>query len=192
MLCQRREHLALPPPLHDPRSYATSNRGLEAIAVHPRLGVLVAPERPLRGGEELAIVVRGLDGGAWRHQLHRTANNSLVAPEALPDGDLLVLERGHGIFLLPVVITLQRAAEPAPDGDRLTAHEVFVLDTSKGWNVDNFEGLARHRGRRFFMVSDNNGKAIQRTLLVYFELVEAEASGLETVETGEGSPGADG
>ncbi len=44
-----------------------------------------------------------------------------------------------------------------------------VLDSSQGWSVDNFEGLARHRGLKFFMVSDNNFSALQKTLLVYFE-----------------------
>ncbi len=167
-----RERLALPPPLDDARSYASPNQGLEAVTVHRRLGVLTAPERALGGGDELAVVVRALHGGAWRHELHGTPNASVVALEALPDGTLLVLERGHGIFLLPVVIALQHADEPVPGGDRLAAREIAVFDTSKGWNVDNFEGLARHQGQRFFMVSDDNDKAIQRSLLVYFELGE--------------------
>jgi hypothetical protein len=36
--------------------------------------------------------------------------------------------------------------------------------------VDNFEGLSHHQGLKFFMVSDDNFKALQKTLLVYFEL----------------------
>jgi hypothetical protein len=36
--------------------------------------------------------------------------------------------------------------------------------------VDNFEGLSRHQGAKFFMVSDDNFNALQKTLLVYFEL----------------------
>ena len=46
-----------------------------------------------------------------------------------------------------------------------------VFDTSQGWLLDNFEGLARHREQRFFMVSDDNRSALQSTLLVYFELL---------------------
>jgi hypothetical protein len=34
-----------------------------------------------------------------------------------------------------------------------------------------FEGLTRHRGQRFFMVSDDNRRTLQSTLLVYFELL---------------------
>jgi hypothetical protein len=49
---------------------------------------------------------------------------------------------------------------------------VTTLDSDQDLHIDNFEGLARHRGNRFFMVSDDNGVFIQRTLLLYFELVE--------------------
>ena len=66
-------------------------------------------------------------------------------------------------------------AQPRPGAGELDAREIAVFDSSEGWNVDNFEGLTRHQGRRFFMVSDDNGKAIQRTLLVYFE-VTADAA----------------
>jgi hypothetical protein len=166
------ESLALPPPLEDPRAYASPNRSLESVAVHPRLGVLVAPERPLRGGEDMVLEVRGLTGGAWRHRLHWTLNDAVVALEALPDGSVLILERGHGLMYLPVVITVQHAREPEPTARALEAREVAVFDTSKGWNVDNFEGLARHRDMRFFMVSDDNASSLQRTLLVYFEVLQ--------------------
>ena len=46
-----------------------------------------------------------------------------------------------------------------------------TLDSDHGLQIDNFEGLARHQSNRFFMVSDDNSVFIQRTLLVYFELL---------------------
>jgi len=46
-----------------------------------------------------------------------------------------------------------------------------VLDNTKGWLLDNFEGLTQHQGRYFFMVSDNNDNRLQRTLLTYFEIL---------------------
>ena len=53
-----------------------------------------------------------------------------------------------------------------------TVETVALLDTAQGYQIDNFEGLTRHKGNRFFMVSDNNDLFVQRTLLLYFEIVE--------------------
>ena len=33
---------------------------------------------------------------------------------------------------------------------------LVTFDTDKGHQLDNFEGLAHHRGNRFFVVSDDN------------------------------------
>ena len=49
---------------------------------------------------------------------------------------------------------------------------VALMDTAQGYQIDNFEGLTRHKGNHFFMVSDNNDLFVQRTLLLYFELVD--------------------
>ena len=68
---------------------------------------------------------------------------------------------------------------------------IVILDTSQGWSVDNFEGLARHRGMKFFLVSDDNFKGIQRTLLVYLELLDewgpAATDGMPEHELGQTS-----
>ena len=39
------------------------------------------------------------------------------------------------------------------DQSLLQVDNVAVFDTSDGWLLDNFEGLTRQRGRRFFMIS---------------------------------------
>jgi hypothetical protein len=68
------------------------------------------------------------------------------------------------------VISLRRTRLLA-DQTLLKVENVAVFDTSDGWLLDNFEGLTRHRSRRFFMVSDDNTSPLQSTLLVYFELL---------------------
>jgi hypothetical protein len=67
-----------------------------------------------------------------------------------------------------------RRVQLTPDSTTqpLKPETVVTLDSNKGFQIDNFEGLARHRGNRFFMVSDNNDLFVQRTLLMYFELVD--------------------
>lgn len=164
---------ALPAPLSDAARYASTNTALEAIAWRPRSGFLVAPERPLRGEPSDRVPIYDLRGRHWDYPLYPTPNSSLVAMEALPDGSLLTLERGYSPLLFPLVIVIRRTAVlPADSGTGLEVQTLAVLDSSNGWRVDNFEGLSRHEGMRFFMVSDDNNKAFQRTLLVYFEVLE--------------------
>ena len=95
-----------------------------------------------------------------------------MALECLPDGDVLVLEREFTPAFLRLVITLRRVQLPAGAAadSRLKSETLAVLDSSQGWRRENFEGLARHRGNRFFMISDDNDTLFQRTLLVYFEI----------------------
>jgi hypothetical protein len=60
----------------------------------------------------------------------------------------------------------------APADTTLAVETLVNLDTGKGFQIDNFEGIARHQGKRFFLISDNNDFFLQRTLLLYFELLE--------------------
>ncbi len=154
--------------LGDVRRYRY-NRMLEAVCQHPRLGILTAPEEPLGADRELARLYRA-DGSSWRFPASR---GGLVALECLPDGDVLVLERDYSRLSLRWIITLRRLHLPdgaAPD-TLLAAQTVATLDSENDLNIDNFEGLTRHRGNRFFMVSDDNDVFVQRTLLLYFELL---------------------
>ncbi len=165
------DSLRLPDALTDVSRYASANKALESLVWLPGRGFLTAPERPLAGDGGGMVRLFALDGGHWLYPLAATPNASLVALEALPDGALLALERGHGLMYLPLIVTVRhtRIEWNAP-GSLLTVTTLAVLDTSQGWSVDNFEGLARHRGRAFFMVSDDNFKELQKSLLVYFEL----------------------
>lgn len=156
-------------PLRDIRNYRY-NKMLEAVCVHPREGVLTTPEETLNGETGTARLYRA-DGSSWRFAPSR---GGIVALECLPDGDVLVMERDYSTLTLRWIITLRRLRLPArTPADTLLADETLaVLDSGQGVHIDNFEGLTRHHGNRFFMVSDDNDVFIQRTLLVYFELLD--------------------
>ena len=156
-------------PLHNIRNYRY-NKMLEAVCVHPREGVLTAPEEPLNGEAGTARLYRA-DGSAWRFAPSR---GGIVALECLPDGDVLVMERDYSTLSLHWVTTLRRMHLPpgTPPDSLLPAETVTTLDSHQGLQIDNFEGLTRHHGNRFFMVSDDNDVFVQRTLLVYFELLD--------------------
>jgi len=177
--------VSLSGPVRDIRKYRY-NKMLEAVCVHPREGVLTAPEETLNGDEPMdgrgsprreravepgtAHLYRA-DGSSWRFA---TSRGGIVALECLPDGDVLVMERDYSTLTLRWIITLRRLRLPAgTPADTLLANEpLAVLDSGQGLHIDNFEGLTRHQGNRFFMVSDDNDVFIQRTLLVYFELLD--------------------
>jgi len=155
-------------PLNDIGQYRY-NLMLEGVCIHPREGILTAPEEPLLADHGVARLYRQ-DGRSWKLPAPR---GGIVALECLPDGDVLVLERDFSTIALRFVVTLRRVhlPEKAAADVTLRSEVIAVFDSADGWAVDNFEGLARHRGNRFFMISDNNDVFLQRTLLMYFELL---------------------
>jgi hypothetical protein len=166
--------IALSAPLNDLQRFRY-NRMFEGVCVHPREGILVVPEEPLTADRNTPRLYR-TDARSWTLPASR---GSIVDMACLPDGDVLLMERDFSPITLRIVVTLRRLhlREPVPF-DRLLEHEtVAVFDNHDGLNLDNFEGLTRHRGNRFFMVSDDNDTLLQRTLLVYFELLDEAATG---------------
>ena len=155
----------LPAPLADAAAYRSANKGLEALAVEPRLGILVAPEFPLKQERPGYNRIFALDGRSWPYPVSATAG--LVAMKAATGGRVLVLERDHGGLFGRTYIALRRFHLLSGKSETL-----LELDSSAGLHIDNFEGLTPHRGRHYFMVSDNNNMTFQRTLLLYFEILD--------------------
>ena len=165
--------IPLPAPLTTVANYASSNKSLESVAHHPSAGWLTAPERPMRDGAPGVIRIWGVAGGYWDYRLREAPGNSLVAMEALSDGSIITLERGYGLMYLHVVIALRRTGPLSTEpGAMPTISTAAVFDSTQGWRVDNFEGLARHRGLNFFLVSDDNQNRVQRTLLLYIRITD--------------------
>lgn len=152
------------------KRYRGGNTMLESVCMHSREGILTAPEEPLDNETGAARLYR-VDGSSWRFPASR---GGIVALECLPDGDVLVMERDYSTLSLHWVTTLRRLHLPAgtPADSLLAAETLATLDSDQGLHIDNFEGLTRHHGNRFFMVSDDNDVFVQRTLLVYFELLD--------------------
>lgn len=182
------EDTRLAPPLDNAVAFDSHNHGLEAIALHPRLGLLAATERPLQGERERIVPIVSEHRSGWRYPLGSTPGSALTSMEVLGDSELLMLERAFISRAVPVVISLRRAQLPldsvvsdvgvdkrrVPGAELLQVRDVAVLDAAQGWKLDNFEGLGRHRDNRFFMVSDDNGRRAQSTYLVYFALRATE------------------
>ena len=159
----------LPLPQRLRHSPPRSNRGMEAITLHPQLGLVTAPEYPPAGESHYLTSSRGQDWTITPQE----PNGAVVAIETLPNGDLLLLERAYTSIFSPWVISLSRVPLQALlDGHSEVATEPVVrMDSSEGWMTQNMEGLTRHRGRHFFMVSDDGNMPWAQTQLLYFRLL---------------------
>jgi hypothetical protein len=161
----------LPAPIDKAGSFRDPNKILEAVCADSALGVLAMPEVPLkteRGGYNRIFSVTG------RSWLYPSApGDRITAMECLGRGQVMVLQQNYQTPFSQVVVMLRRVQlTPGSPAQPLKPETVVTLDSNKGFQIDNFEGLARHRGNRFFMVSDNNDLFVQRTLLMYFELLD--------------------
>ncbi|VAW22934.1 hypothetical protein MNBD_ALPHA12-1728 [hydrothermal vent metagenome] len=90
----------------------------------------------------------------------------------LPDGDLVVLERGIGFLSFTMQVRHIKA-------DQVKAGAVMageVILTGYGGDIDNMEGIgvriAKDGSTRLVIVADNNFNSWERSLLLEFELVE--------------------
>ena len=161
----------LPRQLRQKQAYTAANRSLEAITwLRNDDGVfVVAPEFPLRTANGDRPNLFASDGRYWFYPLHPHSNAAVVAMESLADGGLLVLERGYNRLLLSATAILRRT-QPLGNSLRLQVRTLVEFNTATGWRIDNMEGLTRHRHDRWFVISDDNRRLFQKTLLLYLRL----------------------
>jgi hypothetical protein len=108
------------------------------------------------------------DRGPMRYRSGTSTNPTDCA--FLPNGDLLVLERGVVLVNFAARLVRIRAADVKPG----TQMQGEVLFEAVGGDLDNMEGLAAHPGpdgrTRITLVSDNNFNDWERSLLLEFTL----------------------
>lgn len=154
------------------------NKGLEGIAVipegAPHGGAIVA------FGESESETAPGtipgwlISGGTSRDlSLNRSSGFDLTDIIALPNGDLIVLERHFSMFL-GVAMRVRRISAADLDGPQPMSGTT-LMTAGMAHAVDNMEGIAVHRDADnrtvLTVVSDDNFSALQRTLILQFELL---------------------
>jgi len=156
---------------------APANTGLEAMTVLPdgRL-FLLTEEHRLKPGTTVGWIGT-MQGGtpAWR-RFHYTLVEGFrpTAAAALPDGDIVLLERTAG---LPggwrVRVMRLKAATLQPDAV-VQAEELARLATP--WVTENLEGIAARRGpggeTLLWLISDDNFSFLQQTMLLHFAVAD--------------------
>lgn len=167
--------IALPEDLKYEENYRHNNRMLESVVVHPKWGILTAPERPLEMTDVNILKIYAMNGRTWQIPHYNTAKSGLTEMGLFEDGSLLILERAFTGLTEPLIISLRRVwLNETCEGNKgfCKTEQLAVFDNSQGWDIDNFEGLTRHHGNFFFMVSDDNNNFFQKTLLTYFEVLD--------------------
>lgn len=151
-----------------------TNESLEAVCIAP-------PASPIAGSTLLITeAARAADGNYAAYMLGHDDKGPFTVTSAsglnptdcafLPNGDLLILERGTA--LLSFVMQIRRIkAENVQPGRDLKGE---VLLTASGGDVDNMEGIAVHPGpdgdTRITIISDDNFNDWERNLLLEFSL----------------------
>ncbi len=162
----------LPRQLRNPKNYRSRNKSLEALAWHSRYGILTAAEWPLKKENKKRHTVYALNGKKWHFNAEPESKSSVVAMEVMDDGNLLILERSYTGLMNPFVVTLKKVYIQNCKKTMCKTKVVAKMDSHKGWDVDNFEGLAKVGKDRYVMISDDNDNFFQKTLLIYFEVLQ--------------------
>lgn len=152
-----------------------TNSSIEAVCIAP-------PASPVAGSTILITEIARSDsnysafmlGNRDRGELaiNRTPGLDPTDCAFLPNGDLLVLERGIAFLAFSMQVRRISATEVRP-GNKLTGE---VILSASGGDIDNMEGITVHKGpngdTRITLISDDNFNDWERTLLLEFSLPE--------------------
>jgi hypothetical protein len=153
---------------------APHNGGLECVTVLPSGEIFtVAEELQNKDGSFKGWLIA--DPQAVEFAYLPSAGFRASDCAALPNGDVIVLERHLSIFLgFSARLKLIRAAS-------IRAHAVLdgedLLRLDPPLRLDNFEGIAVREdaaGTLIYLISDNNFQPFQRTLLLQFRMPRAD------------------
>ena len=161
----------LPRKLQKTKNYRSKNKSLEALAWHKKYGILTATEWPLKKNDKKQHTVYALSGKEWHFKAEPESKSSVVAMEVMDDGNLLVIERSYTGLMSPFIITLKKVYIENSKSKMCKTKILAKMNTHRGWDIDNFEGLAKVEKNRYVMISDDNNNFFQKTLLIYFEVL---------------------
>ena len=149
----------------------SKNKSLESLAWHPKYGLLTALEYSKKGDKKENQTIYSTSGKQWRLKLEPMHNNAITAIEVMDDGNLLILERAYNGLLGKFQVNLVKMyIKGCKSGEFCKKEKLLTIDSAKGWQVENFEGLCRVGKNRYLMVSDDNDSILASTILVYFEV----------------------
>lgn len=161
-------NMPVPAPLADPDKFQKTNQGLESVILHPKHGLLTAPEAPLKDAPVDMHTLYGSEH-SWAFERY-TPDARLKAMARLPDGDVLMLERSSSSTPKMKIASLREVSlHDCAAGQTCPVKNEFVLPEE----ANNFEGLTHIKDRQFLMVNDHSGKDGQGGVLLLVTLPES-------------------
>ncbi len=161
----------LPNNLKTSRFYKNKNSSLEAVAYHPKYGVITAPERALRIQKSGYHGIYNRNGEICKIK-KIDKKNSITSIEIMEDNNLLVLLRSFNMLKFEFDITLKKVYIDDISNGVCKSKDIAIMKSDDGWSLDNFEGLTRYKGNKYLMISDDNDNFLQSTILTLFEIKE--------------------
>ncbi len=161
----------IPKELRNSKKFRSKNKSLEALAWHKKYGIVTAAEWPLKKYDKKKQTIYALSGKKWHFKAEPEAKSAISAIEVMEDGNILVLERSFTGYLDPFIVTLKKVYLDHCKNGMCKTEVLLKMNSHQGWDVDNFEGLARVGKNRYVMISDDNDNFFQKTLLIYFEVL---------------------
>jgi len=155
-----------------PRSFEQlrSNKGLEALATLPDGRLIAIAEGT---GEALVpMFIADPEGGVSESRLPRVGPHSVTGADLGPDGRLYLVLREYSLLFGPSIRVMRYRLGPQGWPLPETAETLAAFEARDG--IDNMEGISLERGAdgttRLWLISDDNFRSAQRTLLLRFAL----------------------
>lgn len=147
------------------------NEGLEGLARLPQGKLLAITEATLDPAGNMIGWILGPKTSAPLSYKRRN-DYSLSDLAALPNGDILALERRFGL-LTGIFMRLRRIPLAGVKPNALL-DGTLLAELGPGNTIDNMEGVSARRGpdgeTLIYVISDDNFSPLERTLLLMFEL----------------------
>jgi len=157
--------------LRNRRNYKNSNAIFEALAWHPKYGLLTAAEYPMFKRKNERQTIYSLRGKRWNFKAQKHKKSAVTAIEVMDDGNLLILERSYNGLSQPFIITLKKLyLNNCSKGGECKTKVMAEFNSYEGWDVNNYEGLTKVGKNRYLMVADNNNKSFISTTFIYFKI----------------------
>jgi len=162
----------LPKGLQEKKNFVNGNKIFEALAWHPKYGLLTVAEYPIKKQKRDIQTLYSLKGKEWHFKTEAYSNSAVTAIEVMDDKHILILERAFTKINTPMYITLKKLSLDKCNREKLCQTETLAsFQGIIGFGVHNFEGLTKVSKNRYLMVSDNNNKSMLPTKLIYFEVL---------------------
>lgn len=158
----------LPQLLGNVDSYRDDKDRLESVTYHPQSGVLVAPEKPLKGQARSRHTIFSLEGKRWSFDAIQPTGSHIKAIEVAPDGNLLILERTRYGSAADFVVRTRYLDFQRCEQGSCTGEDPVVA--SEALPTGNFEGLTRISQQLYLMVSDAKKNDPRPTVFLLFSL----------------------